>query len=206
MALSKKKTSSKNALISRLRTNHSFYSKHSGFTLIEIIIGIVMLSISLAIVSSLIAPTERQSADNLLQIKAAELGQSLLNDISSRAFADNSDMTGGRFRCNEVGQATCTEPLGLDGSEGDNRTDYNDVDDFNGYEIEDDNLDPLDSTYDNFIVAVNVVYAGSDLGFATVADCNSPIQPACKLAKRITVTVTTPLGTSIEFATHKANF
>jgi len=181
-------------------------NRHSGFTLIEIIIGIVMLSISLAIVSSLIAPTEEQSADSLLQIKAAELGQSLLNDISSRAFAHNSDMAGGRFRCNDAGQATCTEPLGLDGGEGNNRTDYNDVDDFNGYNIANDVLDPLDSTYDNFTVAVEVVYAGSDLGLATVADCNVPIQPACKLAKRINVTVTTPLGTVIEFATHKANF
>jgi MSHA pilin protein MshD len=170
-------------------------TNESGFTLIEIIIGIVMLSISLAIVSSLIAPTEKQSADNLLQIKAAELGQSILNDISSRAFADNSDMTGGRFRCNEVGQATCTEPLGRDGSEGDNRTDYNDVDDFHGYEIKDDIVDPLDSTYDNFNVVINVVYAGSEL---ILADN--------KLAKRITVAVTTPLGTEIIFSTHKANF
>ncbi len=177
------------------RYKKTLNTKESGFTLIEIIIGIVMLSISLAIVSSLIAPTEEQSADNLLQIKAAELGQSLLNDISSRAFADNSDMAGGHFRCNDAGQDNCTEPLGLDGTEGDNRTDYNDVDDFNGYEIEDDVLDPLDSTYDNFIVAINVVYAGSDLGFADN-----------KLAKRITVTVTTPLGTEIKFATHKANF
>ncbi len=180
--------------------------KSVGFTLIEIIIGIVMLSISLAVVSTLIVPTEEQSADNILQIKAAELGQSLLNDISSRAFADNSDMTGGRFRCNEAGQATCTEPLGVDGFEGTNRADYNDVDDFHNYNINHDLLTSLDSTYDNFTVAIDVQYAGVDLGLASSSDCNTPIQPACKLAKRITVTVTTPLGTAIEFSTHKANY
>ncbi|WP_057832745.1 prepilin-type N-terminal cleavage/methylation domain-containing protein [Colwellia sp. TT2012] len=178
----------------RLNSKQALKFKQRGFTLVELIIGIVVLSLSLSIVSTLIAPAEEKSADNVLQIKASELGQSLMNDIMSRAFADNSDMAGGRFRCNEAGQDNCTEPLGRDGSEGDNRTDYNDVDDFNGYEIEDDVLDPLDSSYDNFIVAVNVVYAGDDLGLAD------------KLAKRITVTVTTPLGTAIKFTSHKANF
>ncbi len=185
--------------------NSSFYN---SFTLIEIIVGIVVLSISLSIISTLIVPTEQKSADQILQVKAAELGQSLLNDISSRAFADNSDMTGGRDRCGEPGDGSnaCTEPLGRDGAEGSSRADYNDVDDFHGYEIEDDLVDPLNSTYDNFIVEVEVIYAGDELGLALAGDCNSPIKPACKLAKRITVTVTTPLGTEIKFATHKANF
>jgi len=176
--------------------NKTLKTKERGFTLIEIIIGIVILSISLAIVSSLIAPTEEQSADNLLQIKAAELGQSLLNDISSRAFADNSDMTGGKFRCNEAGQATCTEPLGPDGIAENSRDNYNDVDDFHGYSENKDVLGlGLDSSYDSFAIAVDVIYAGDDLGLADN-----------KLAKRITVSVTTPLGTEIKFATHKANF
>jgi MSHA pilin protein MshD len=173
-----------------------FKKKHKGFTLIEIIIGIVMLSISLTIVANLIAPTEEQSADNLLQIKAAELGQSLLKDISSRAFDDNSDMAGGRFRCDEAGQLACTNVLGREGAEAANtRDDYNDVDDFNGYQIADDLLNPLDNSYNNFTVEVEVRYAGIELGLANN-----------NLAKRITVTVTTPLGTAIEFATHKANF
>tara|TARA_R110001583_G_scaffold36_4_gene297 strand:+ start:104 stop:655 length:552 start_codon:yes stop_codon:yes gene_type:complete len=175
---------------------HKTLADSRGFTLIEIIVGIVVLSISLSIISTLIVPAEQKSADQILQVKAAELGQSFLNDISSRAFADNSDMTGGKIRCGEPddGSNICTEPLGLDGSEGSSRADYNDVDDFHGYKIKDDLVDPLDSTYDNFIVEVDVIYAGSDLGLAD------------KLAKRITVTITTPLGTEIKFATHKANF
>ena len=180
------------------------HTKQSGFTLIEIIIGIVMLSISLAIVSSLIAPTEEQSADNLLQIKAAELGQSLLNDISSRAFDHNSDMTGGRIRCDETGQAACTDSDKFgpeDGNDGradadeDDRKDYNDVDDFHGYRANENAIDDsLGQSYSSFKVKIEVQYAGADLGLAH------------RLAKRITVSVTTPLGTEIKFATHKANF
>ena len=176
--------------------NSSFKQyRTAGFTLVEVIIGIVMLAISLSIVSSLIAPTENQSADNLLQIKAAELGQSLLNDISSRAFADNSDMAGGRSRCGEPDIGACTEPLGPDGAEGNNRMLYNDVDDFKGYSTNANALDgSLGESYSSFTIEVKVDYAGVELGLAD------------KDAKRITVIVTTPLGTAIEFTTHKANF
>lgn len=79
----------------------SSLAKSRGFTLVEIIIGIVVLSISLSIISTLIAPAEQKSADQILQVKAAELAQSLLNDISSRAFDHNSDMAGGILRCGE---------------------------------------------------------------------------------------------------------
>jgi MSHA pilin protein MshD len=182
--------------------------KNKGFTLIEIIIGMVMLSISLAIVTSLIAPTEEQSADNLLQIKAAELGQSLLNDIVSRAFDHNSDMTGGRVRCGEAGAIACTVSSKLGPEDGlgvgleerpdsgeTSRDKYNDVDDFNGYSKTEDALgDGLHSSYGSFKVEVVVQYAGADLNLAH------------ELAKRITVMVTTPLGTELKFATHKANF
>ncbi len=173
-------------------------SNSRGFTLIEIIVGMVVLSISLSIVSTLIVPTEQKSADQILQVKAAELGQSFLNDISSRAFDENSDMAGGLVRCGEPNDGTnpCTDEanFGPDTNETD-RSLFNDVDDFDGYSqhINANNQD-LHSGYDNFDIDVQVIYDGSSLGLAN------------NNAKRITVTITTPLGTVIEFATHKANF
>ena len=174
------------------------YSKNiAGFTLIEIIIAIVVLSISLSIVSTLIVPAEQKSADQIHQVKAAELAQSLLNDISSRAFDHKSDMTGGRNRCDEPDDVTkpCTTSLGPETGET-SREDYNDVDDFHEYASNDDALDnSLGESYSSFKIYVDVQYAGLELRLADN-----------KLAKRITVTVTTPLGTEIKFATHKANF
>ena len=173
-----------------------YAKKSTGFTLIELIIGIVVLSISLSIISTLIVPTEQKSVDQILQVKAAELGQSFLNDISARAFDENSDMSGGRVRCGEPndGSNPCSTVLGPEAGEN-SREDYNDVDDFNGYNETKDALGlGLDSSYSNFTVDVVVQYAGGDLGLAD------------NLAKRITVTITTPLGTAIQFATHKANF
>ena len=170
-----------------------------GFTLIELIVGIVVLSISLSIVSTLIVPAEQQSADQILQVKAAELGQSFLNDISARAFDENSDMAGGFVRCGEPSDGS--NPCTLIGSFGpdtleNSRGLFDDVDDFHNYSAQfNANDEGLAEGYSNFIINVQVIYDGLSLGLANDND-----------AKRITVSVTTPLGTKIQFATYKANF
>ncbi len=170
-----------------------------GFTLIEIIIGIVVLSISLSILSTLILPAEEKSVDQVLQVKAAELGQSILNDISSRAFDENSDMTGSLIRCDEPndGSNPCTSEInfGPDAGETD-RSLFNDVDDFHLYVNHfNANNQSLHQGYTNFELLVEVTYDGLSIGLASN-----------HAAKKITVTVTTPLGTAIKFATHKANY
>ena len=174
-------------------------TRSTGFTLIEIIIGIVVLSIALSIVSTLIAPAEEKSADNILQIKASELAQSLMNDIMSRAFDDNSDMAGGFSRCDEIVDTitiACTDEVDFGSEEGADRNLFDDVDDFNGYtEKKNSTNDGIDSGYNQFNIEVSVTYAGDDLGLT-----------ANRLAKRITIKVTTPLGTGIEFTSHKTNF
>jgi MSHA pilin protein MshD len=168
-----------------------------GFTLIEIIIGIVALSISLAIVSSFIAPAEQQSADQIQQIKAAELGQGMLDEILGRAFDENSDMVGSHWRCGEtvpVVRQNCSSTLGTEGES--DRSQYDDVDDYNGFNLKVNSTNNnLDSSFSGFTIGVVVAYAGSELGLSNN-----------NLAKRITVTVTTPLGTAINFTGYKANF
>lgn len=171
-----------------------------GFTLIELIVGIIVLTISLAIVSTLIIPAEEKSADNILQIRASGLAQSLMNDITSRAFDDNSDMSGGLVRCGEPDDGTnnCTDEANFGPEIDEDREDRNtfdDVDDFDGFKEQVNSTNtPIDNSYSEFIIKVAVIYAGSDLGLAK------------GLAKRITVTVTTPLGTKIKFTSHKTNF
>jgi MSHA pilin protein MshD len=175
------------------------FKKQQGFTLIELIVGIVVLSLSLSIVTTLIAPAEEKSADNILQIKASELAQSLMNDITSRAFDDNSDMSGGRVRCGEPagGDNDCTTVIGVEaGEDEDDRNTFDDVDDFNGFTDRVNSTGgDIDGGYAQFDILVTVSYAGVELGLADI-----------NLAKRITVRVTTPLGTAIEFTSHKANY
>lgn len=180
----------------------NIHKKSKGFTLVEIIVAIVALAISMSVILSLIVPAEQQSADQLHQIKAAELGQGMLDEILGRAFDDNSDMVGGHWRCDETGKPACTDEADF-GAEPDeftagsaDRNLFDDVDDYHGFvEQVNSTNDTLDSGYDSFEIAIDVQYKGLELNLANN-----------QLAKRITVTITTPLGTDIRFTAYKSNF
>lgn len=177
--------------------------KNQGFTLIEVIIAMVTLSISLSVIFQLILPAEERSADQIHLTKAAELGQTLLDEIMGRSFDENSDRIGGLLRCDDTGAPACSESAdfgpGEDGGEN-LRSLYDDVDDYHGYNSSDNGRfsgtdTALHSGYNDFYYEISVTYAGNDF---SLQDNRS--------AKRILVLVTTPLGTDIEFAAYKANF
>ena len=115
-------------------------SCQQGFTLIETIVGIVVLSIAFSIFTTLIFPLANQSAEQVHQIKAAELGQSMINEILAKAFDENSEMSGGYYRCGEdqnndgeiksADNETCSTVL--TNEEGNERELFDDVDDYNG--------------------------------------------------------------------------
>jgi len=187
-------------LISRCLSRQNYHSKQLGFTLIEIIIGIVVLAISLSIITTLIVPAEQQSADQIHQIKAAELGQGMLDEILGRAFDENSDHAGSVWRCDEttpVVRLACSAAatFGVPDAGESTRDTFDDVDDYNGFNSKVNSTNQnLDKGYNSFQIAVSVVYDGVALGLAN------------RLAKRVTVTITTPLGTAIEFTGYKSNF
>ena len=182
-----------------------------GFTLIETIIGIVVLSISFAIFTTLIYPLSEQSAEQVHQVRAAELGQSMINEILAKAFDENSDMSGGLYRCGDDinndgvintadGERACSVVLGNEGF-GD-RALFDDVDDYNDLVIDDIESslgasDPLGNIYRGFKLRVNVI---NDSEYGATANANN------FKAKRITVTVTTPQGFDFVFSVYKANF
>ena len=178
-----------------------------GFTLVEVIIGIVVLSLSFTIITSIVLPTTEQSANQIQQIRAVELGQSMLNEILGKAFDDNSDMAGGAVRCGEAG-TTCTQPNSLGPEEAD-RENFDDVDDYHGFEqgagsgnqLQDSLGQSLDDRYPNFRVEVDVAYDG---GY----DGGSP-DNVISIAKRIDITVSIVSSGNpepITFSAYKANF
>jgi len=175
-----------------------------GFTLIEIIVGIITLSIAFTVLTTLIYPLVNQSAEQVHQIRAAELAQSTINEILGKAFDENSDMSGGYLRCGEdqdadgdiEGDELCSTSLGSDGVE--TRSTYNDVDDYDNLNtIEDSAGNALD--YVGFSINVSVVYDG-DYDGVDDANNNNPV------AKLITVSITTPQDFTFVFSVYKANF
>jgi len=170
------------------------FKKKQGFTLIEVIIGIVTMSIALSIITSLLLPTTEHSAEQFHQIRAAELGQSLMNEIVGKAFDENSNMTGGKIRCGE-GEISCTAHANL-GPDGEASVEqYNDVDDYHGV-VESDLA--LDNLYSGFTVSISVCNDSNYDGVCTTDDIQT--------AKLITITITDSFGNPINFATYRTNY
>jgi MSHA pilin protein MshD len=183
-----------------------------GFTLIETIIGIVVLSIAFSILTTLIYPLSNQSAEQVHQIRAAELGQSMINEILGKAFDENSDMSGGYYRCGDDinndgeikpidGENTCSTIL--QNEESDDRKLYDDVDDYQGLNVIANSLGESTGSdiYIGYQIYVTVVndgdYDGNPDGNSNTTNFT---------AKLITVTVTTPQGFDFVFSAYKANF
>jgi MSHA pilin protein MshD len=177
--------------------------KSRGFTLIELIVGIVVLSVSFSLITTLILPLSEKSAEQLHQVRAAELGQSMMNEILARAFDENSDMVGGLVRCGESGEAcTSKTELGADDDETE-RSFYDDVDDYISFDFENETNalgESYSQLYPGFKVEVEVCYSKLST-ISTQCDSN-----AIELAKRITITVTTPQDFDFVFSFYKANF
>jgi MSHA pilin protein MshD len=171
-----------------------------GFTLIELIVGIVVLSISFSLLISLILPLSEKSAEQLHQVRASELGQSMMNEIIARAFDQQSDMTGGLIRCGEDIGPVCTDYDDLGSENGEStRALYNDVDDYIDFDFSNEKNalgENFSDLYPGFNVNVAVCYSNFS------ANCSDSIE----LAKLITITVITPQDFNFVFSFYKANF
>ncbi|EKE85399.1 type IV pilus modification PilV family protein [Idiomarina xiamenensis] len=162
-----------------------------GFTLIEIIVGIVVMAIIGTVVTAGMMPLFRQSVDPWQQVRAAELGQSLMNDIMARSYDENSDRSGGQLRCGENTAPSCSASMGPEA--GESRADYNDVDDYHGLQACDAAIadilgNSLASDFSGFCVNVSVAETQSNR------------------SKLIQIAVTTPTNEIIRFASYRGNW
>ncbi len=188
---------------------------HNGFTLVETIVGIVVLAISFSVISTLIFPVVEQSADQLHQIRAAELGQSVLNEIQQKAFDDKSDKAGGIDRCGEDYDGStvieveeqCSDIMGSEA--GETRASFDDVDDYHELDYEagtivdsQGNMLDLYLGYEMSITACN----DSDYNGVTTCDAVPDADDNNYTAKLIKVVITTPTGFDIAFSTYRVNF
>lgn len=180
-------------------TQRAMNSSQRGFTLIEIIIGIVVLGISIVLLTVLLFPQAQRSAEPLLQQRAAALGQTFLDEISGKSFDENSDRQGGLVRCGE-GTTTCTAPVAL-GPDGETRETFDDVDDYHQLELTAPSLqdalgDDIAARYVGFTYSIEVCYSDN------IGVCQSTITAF----KRIQVTVTTSFGQDFVFTSLRGNY
>lgn len=199
-----------------------------GFTLIEVIVGIVVLAIALVVITGALGPLYQRSVDPWHQVRAAELGHSFLNEILARSFDENSDRAGGSYRCDanaEPGSVSCTTPVlaagslvfpaDCSGSSCEDRQSFDDVDDFDGFSSDGASIaniidNSLLASYRNYGVAVRVGYDGDRDGIINNQNCTLAPDPYlfCKerQLKLIVVSITTPSGETIDFSAYRGNW
>ncbi|GAB3027347.1 type IV pilus modification PilV family protein [Bowmanella dokdonensis] len=194
-----------------------------GFTLVELVIGIVVFAVALAFAGSFILPQAKRSIDPIFQVRATELGQSLLSEIQARSFDEHSDHSGGQMRCGEDMDGDgntdfCTDAPGLGCEEaGLNRDLYDDVDDYlcltgrNAVEVMNTPDRPMTDSdqplYQGFMVAFEVFYDADMDGINDFdTDGDGTIGSGTANLKLIRVHVTTPNQETISFATYRGNY
>ena len=191
--------------------------KVRGFTLIEIIIGIVVLSIALTGGLSLLISQVDAYRDPLIKEKSVQIAKRVVHEIQIRAYDEKSDIGGGIFRCSEtvggISLGVCSAEYGTDPGELMLDT-LDDVDDFDTAKL----CPKLSGSYScNYLPVVyffsdaadeatqkkyNDYYAGFLVKIEVVP---AKISGDADSAKKITVTVRQSDGLEIEYSLIKAN-
>ncbi|UNP88314.1 prepilin-type N-terminal cleavage/methylation domain-containing protein [Aeromonas encheleia] len=181
-----------------------------GFTLVEFIVGIVLLAVALTGILSLLNSLAPQSVDPVQQVRAAQLAQRILNEVLQKSFDEHSDHNGGRYRCGEtagtppVTYPTCTASAdyGPDGEPASYA--FNDVDDFDtaGNWVDANRFTQTSAgvnneEYRNYQVRISVT---PDSLFG------SPGKSAESIGKRIELTVRLPDSSEVDFAVYRGNY
>ncbi|RTR31237.1 type II secretion system protein [Shewanella atlantica] len=182
--------------------------KTKGFTLVELVVGMVVLSIALVMLTSMLFPQADRAAETLHRVRSAELAHSVMNEIWGKRYDQNTNPNGGVPACGAEPRSdlglpaglACTTQGNLGPDIGENRNSYNDVDDYDGLNQNSlmlnaavttgVNADTYASRYPNYLMAVAVTYHEHP-------DLNR---------KLITVTVTTPSGEQIVYNAVRSNY
>jgi len=96
------------------------HKQQQAFTLIELTLAIVIISIALSGILSVINLTASHSADPVVQQQAVAIAESYLEEILATRFCE--DFKNGSVNCTDI-----TGP-----ENGETRSSYDDVDDYNG--------------------------------------------------------------------------
>ncbi|MCE9957611.1 MULTISPECIES: prepilin-type N-terminal cleavage/methylation domain-containing protein [Aeromonas] len=199
-----------------------------GFTLIEFIVGIVLLAVVLTGILGLLVNQAPQAVDPVQQVRAAQLAQRILSEALQKSFDERSDHNGGRFRCGEtagtpaVTYPACTDSANYGPDSGETRPyQFNDVDDYQtsaicaatkeppscdgdwvpaNYFSAQSGQNSNESEYLNFWIRIRVT--ADDLGLAPPT-CTNNIP--C-VGKRIELWVRLPDRSELAFALYRGNY
>jgi MSHA pilin protein MshD len=181
-----------------------------GFTLVELVFGIILFSVSMVTIVSVLMPQSKQGIDPLWQVRAIALAQSLLTEISSKAFDESSITVSGRQACNNGTNCTVSGSLGPESGEA--RSNFDDIDDYNGLVLSGVDISnaagntrtsEVEDLFLGFAASINVFYDDNSDGIDDDTANSGTLSGNQKL---ITVIVVTPGGEEIPFSAYRKNF
>ena len=135
--------------------------KSNGFTLIEILIALVILSMGIAMLITMFTVGMGGVVANQRRTQATNLAQDLMDEIMGKNFDENTP---------DSESSTAPGSLGLDGENTTNRSAWDDVDDYLYLKNGQPPKDALGTTltlYNNFTRYASVWYVDSDLAEST---------------------------------------
>lgn len=151
---------------------HASPAKLRGFSLIEVIVFILIVSVALAGVLSVMNLTTQHSADPLVRKQAIAVAESMLEEVSLHDYANPA----GGFTCAPL---PCTQA---------NRQSFDDIGDYNGFTTS--GIYPIDSAI--LITGLSAYNVSVSVATANLGPAASLITAASGNASLITVTVTGP--------------
>lgn len=160
-----------------------------GFTLIELVIGMLVIGIAIVMLTSMLFPQADRAASTLHRVRSAELAHSVMNEIWGKRYDQNTNANGGMPACGSPLGSNCSTSLGPEF--GESRNNFNDVDDYNGLN---ETATMLNSTqtyanaYPNYRLSVTVAYG------------------AVSNTKLVTINVTTPDNEVITYNMVRSNY
>ncbi len=179
----------------RLRVNLQASGGCRGFTLVEAIVSMLLISIAAIAMASAMGLAFSHSSDNLVHTKSVQLARSYLEEILARRFDENTPV-GGLPPCSAL--AVSCSSLGNDAE---TRSSYDDVDDYHGL----DESPPQDAQgnviagFAGYRVRISVSYANASQISAWSLDASDD-------AKVVVVEVISPDLKSQEFTAVKGNY
>ncbi len=160
----------------------------------ETIISIIIIAIAIVGILSVIYNVTQKGINPVIEMKATELGQAMLDEIILKRWDEDTPLGGGHI---DVSLAN----IGTETGEN-SREDFDDVDDYNGYS-DGTNSEPLKDEAGNVLTGFNGYSRSVTVEFSKPNGAPSGID--VKNYKKITVKVTTPTGEEIDFVAYKTN-
>lgn len=190
--------------------------RQKGFTLVELVIGMLVFAVAMVSFANVFIPQVKKGIDPIWQVRAVTLAQSLTSEISAKAFDENSSFGSSNNACSVLVSCTPSAALGPDSAE--DRSTFDDVDDYHGLVLQGSDIASSlsDSTsfsgvdvYAGFSAQIQVMYDSNADGINDDdLDQDNTLDSGTLVGSRklIKIIVQTPSGENMTFSMFRDNY